>query len=194
MPKNRRTGYPALDASICANQTGQVLFPRKSSALLASMQKEHNPVDNLTTVEGILDFAIRGEEESAQFYTDLAQQVKRPGMSQIFLEFAEEEKKHKAKLLAVKAGKQLAPAARKVADLNITDYLVDVEPGPDLDYQGALIVAMKKEKAAFMLYNQLASLAPDAALRDLLTSLAQEEARHKLRFEVEYDQVVLTEN
>jgi rubrerythrin len=115
-------------------------------------------------------------------------------MSQIFLEFAEEEKKHKAKLLAVKAGKQLAPAARKVADLNITDYLVDVEPGPELDYQGALIVAMKKEKAAFMLYNQLAALAPDAALRDLLTSLAQEEAKHKLRFEVEYDQVVLTDN
>jgi rubrerythrin len=151
-------------------------------------------VDNLTTVDGILDFAIRGEEESAQFYTDLAQKVKRPGMSQIFTDFAAEELKHKAKLLAVKDGKQFAPAARKVADLNITDYLVDVQPDADLDYHGALIVAMKKEKAAFMLYNQLASLAPDAGLRDVLASLAQEEAKHKLRFEIEYDQVVLTEN
>jgi rubrerythrin len=151
-------------------------------------------VDNLTTVDGILDFAIRGEEESAQFYTDLAQKVKRPGMSQIFTDFAAEEQKHKAKLLAVKDGKQFAPAARKVADLNITNYLVDVQPDADLDYQGALIVAMKKEKAAFMLYNQLASLAPDGGLRDVLTSLAQEEAKHKLRFEIEYDQVVLTEN
>jgi rubrerythrin len=151
-------------------------------------------MDNMTTVDGILDFAIRGEEESMQFYTDLAQTVKRPGMSQIFGDFANEERKHKAKLLAVKAGKQLQPAARKVADLKISDYLVDVVPGPELDYQGALIVAMKKEKAAFMLYNELAGLIEDASLHDVLLALAQEEARHKLRFEVEYDQVVLKDN
>jgi rubrerythrin len=151
-------------------------------------------VDNLTTVDGILDFAIRGEEESIQFYTSLGQKAVRPGMGQIFLEFAEEEKKHKAKLLAVKAGKQLEPVARKVQSLNITDYLVDVQPSPDMDYQAALIVAMKKEKAAFMLYSELASLTSDANLQALLTSLAQEEAKHKLRFEVEYDQVVLKDN
>ena len=136
----------------------------------------------------------RWPEEERIRMNDLAQKIKRPGMSQIFLDFAAEEKGHKAKLLAVKKGKQFAPSARKVADLNISDYLVDVEPSADLDYQGALIVAMKKEKAAFMLYNQLSTLAPDAALRDLLTSLAQEEAKHKLRFEIEYDQVVLTDN
>lgn len=151
-------------------------------------------MDNLTTVDGILDFAIGSEEESVQFYTDLAKKVTRPGMSRIFSEFAEEEKKHKAKLLAVKAGKQMQSAARKVADLRISDYLVDVEPGPELDYQGALIVAMKKEKAAFMLYNQLAELTEDANLHGLLQNLAQEEAKHKLRFEIEYDQVVLTDN
>ena len=151
-------------------------------------------MDNLTTVDGILDFAICGEEESVQFYTDLARTVKRPGMSQIFGDFANEERKHKAKLLAVKAGKQLQPAARKVADLKISDYLVDVVPGPELDYQGALIVAMKKEKAAFMLYTELAGLIEDAGLHDVLQALAQEEAKHKLRFEVEYDQVVLKDN
>lgn len=151
-------------------------------------------MEDLRTVEGILDFAIRGEEESVEFYTDLAKKSARPGMERIFLEFADEERKHKAKLLAVKAGKQLQPAAAKIADLRITDFLVDVEPTPDLDYQGALIVAMKKEKAAFALYNQLADLAPEASLRDLLLALAQEEAKHKLRFELEYDQVVLKDN
>lgn len=151
-------------------------------------------MEDLRTVEGILDFAIRGEEESVEFYTDLAKKSARPGMERIFLEFADEERKHKAKLLAVKAGKQLQPAAAKIADLRITGFLVDVEPTPDLDYQGALIVAMKKEKAAFALYNQLAELAPEASLRDLLLALAQEEAKHKLRFELEYDQVVLKDN
>ena len=53
---------------------------------------------------------------------------------------------------------------------------------------------MKQEKAAFKLYTDLAVVAPDEDLRDLLLSLAQEEAKHKLRFEVEYDDQILTEN
>lgn len=151
-------------------------------------------MEDLRTVEGILDFAIRGEEESVQFYTDLAKKTARPGMEDIFLKFADEERGHKAKLLAVKAGKQLQPVAAKIADLRISDFVVDVAPGPDLDYQGALIVAMKKEKAAFALYTQLAELSPEPSLRDLLLALAQEEAKHKLRFEIEYDQVVMKDN
>ncbi len=151
-------------------------------------------MEDLRTVDGILDFAIRGEEESVQFYTDLAKKSVRPGMERIFLEFANEERGHKAKLLAVKAGKQLHPAAAKISDLRISDFVVDVTPSPDLDYQGALILAMKKEKAAFALYQQLAELAPEPSLREVLLALAQEEAKHKLRFEIEYDQVVLKDN
>lgn len=148
---------------------------------------------NLTTVDGILDFAIQSEEESHQFYTGLAGRVERPGMREIFESFAAEELKHKQKLLAVKQGGTLAPAAPKLADLRISDFLVDVEPGPQLDYQGALILAMKKEKAAFALYTQLAEISDNAELRGILQTLAQEEAKHKLRFELEYDQFILTE-
>jgi rubrerythrin len=50
-----------------------------------------------------------------------------------------------------------------------------------------LVIAMKKEKAAFRLYTNLASIATSEALRDVLTKLAQEEAEHKLRLEIEYD-------
>jgi rubrerythrin len=148
---------------------------------------------NLTTVDGILDYAIASEEESYQFYHGLATRVERPGMRDIFSSFAKEEMKHKQKLLGVKAGGALAPVAAKIADLKLGDYLVDVEPSPDLDYQAALVLAMKKEKAAFMLYTQLADLAPVEDLKGVLASLAQEEAKHKLRFEMEYDQFILTE-
>ena len=79
-------------------------------------------------------------------------------------------------------------------DLKISDYLVDVEPDPGLDYQGALILAMKKEKAAFKLYTDLAEQAPDDNVKELFKSLAQEEAKHKLRFEIEYDDMVNREN
>jgi len=53
---------------------------------------------------------------------------------------------------------------------------------------------MKAEKAAFKLYSDLAASAPDAALKNTFLAMAQEEAKHKLRFEILYDENVLTEN
>lgn len=84
-------------------------------------------------------------------------------------------------------------AEQKITDLKIGDYLVDVEPSPDIDYQEALILAMKKEKASFKLYNDLTAATEDSDLQSLLLGLAQEEAKHKLRLEVEYDENFLTE-
>ena len=63
-----------------------------------------------------------------------------------------------------------------------------------MDYQAALILAMKKEKKAFQLYTTLANLAEEATAKQLFQSLAQQEAKHKLRFELEYDAVVLKED
>jgi rubrerythrin len=146
------------------------------------------------SVDEILDFAIGKEEEAAQLYTRLGRQTEKSWMRQVFEEFANEELGHKAKLEAVKDGKRLLPAADKVMDLKIADYVIDVEASPDLDYQDALIVAMKEEKAAFRLYSDLAAATDDEALRATLLALAQEEARHKLRFEIEYDDHVLTGN
>jgi len=81
-----------------------------------------------------------------------------------------------------------------VTDLKIADYTVDIEPSPNMDYQSAIILAMKKEKAAFRLYTNLASKMQDPELRNMFMSLAQEEAKHKLRFEIEYDDEVMKEN
>ncbi len=145
------------------------------------------------SVDEILDFAIKNEEEAADFYTDLATKVDWAGMKDVFKGFAAEEKNHKAKLLDIKAGKRMANAGQKVLDLKMSDYLVDVEPTPQMDYQSALILAMKKEKMAYKMYNNLAELV-DGDLQTLFSSLAQEEAKHKLRFEVEYDDYILREN
>ena len=56
-----------------------------------------------------------------------------------------------------------------------------------MNYQDALIVAMKSEKAAFKLYSDLAKAVDDAAVKDLFLGLAQEEAKHKIHFEIEYN-------
>lgn len=150
----------------------------------------------LSSVEEILGFAIEKEEEAATFYGRLAGKMGKPWMKQVFEGFAKEELGHKAKLVAIRDGKKLLSAQGKVADLKIGDYLVEVDTTePEkLDYQQALVIAMKSEKAAFRLYTDLAATTEDAEVRDVLLGLAQEEAKHKLRFEVEYDEFVLTDN
>ncbi len=145
------------------------------------------------SVDKILDFAIQKEQNAADFYTGLADKMELEHMKEIFVQFASEEKGHKAKLIAIKDGKQMLAAEERVQDLKIGDNLVDVDLSGDLGYQEALILAMKAEKASFRLYNDLATATDDANLKQMFLSLAQEEAKHKLRFEIEYDDHILTE-
>jgi rubrerythrin len=147
-----------------------------------------------TRLEEILDFAIEKEQEAVDFYTDLAGKVKSPAMQSVFKQFAQEERGHKAKLQGVKSGRTSLVSTGKVPQLALGDYLVAEAAGPEISYQDALILAMKREKAAYRLYSDLAAQVDDAEVRELLLGLAQEEAKHKLRFEVEYDENILTEN
>jgi len=147
-----------------------------------------------TSLDDILKFAIAREQESYEFHINLAARMERPGMQSVFEQFAEEELGHKAKLQRVKEGKAILSTQGRALDLKMADYLVAGEVKGDMDYQEALIIAMKKEKAAFRLYTNLADKVYDGALRTMFLGLAQEEAKHKLRFEVEYDDVILRDN
>lgn len=150
-------------------------------------------MDSFDSLIVVLDFAIDKEIEANQFYVGLAKKMKSPAMRRVFEAFANEELGHKAKLEAIKRGQKVRSAAN-VTELRVADYVVDVEPGPDMSYQDALILAMKNEKAAFRLYMDLAEEVQDEDQKAMFLALAQEEAKHKLRFEIEYDQAVLTEN
>jgi rubrerythrin len=154
-------------------------------------------MQEFASVHDILNFAIGEEEAAAAFYTDLAAKMERPSMKRVFEGFAREEQGHKKKLQAVQGGQTQLFTTQKVVDLKIGDYLVDINPeekAVELDYQKALILAMKKEKSAFKLYSDLAAATDDANLKEVLLGLAQEEAKHKLRFEVEYDEQILAGN
>jgi len=146
------------------------------------------------TLDDILDYAIEREQEAADFYASAADTAAQDWMKTIFAQFAREEKGHKAKLQAVKKGQKALSAAKKVGDMKMADYLVAVEVSEDLSYQQSLIVAMKREKAAFKLYSDMADRIDDTEVRELFLGLAQEEAKHKLRFEIEYDEVILKDN
>ncbi len=149
----------------------------------------------LKSVNEILDFAIRQEELAAEFYTGMAEKMSNEHMKEAFMSFAKEEWQHKAKLTQVKNGKKMLSAESKVADLKISDYLQNkTELSKDADYGQALLLAMQAEKEAYRLYTSLALATDDPEIKQLLTGLANEEANHKLRFEIEYDQEFLREN
>jgi len=140
------------------------------------------------SVNDILDLAIAREIEAYNLYVGLARLVTKPELRRAVEGFATDEVQHRIHLQAIKAG-EAAFTDDEVGSLNIADSVKEVQPHPDMSYTDLLVVAMTKEKAAFRLYTNLASIAQEKALRDVLLKLAQEEAQHKLRLEIEYDWV-----
>jgi rubrerythrin len=143
------------------------------------------------TTDDILDFAIKREVEAADMYRHLAESMARPTMRQTVLDFAAEEERHKERLEKVKAGDLPAVSDDKVQDLKIADYAIPGRVSPQMTYPEALRLAMQAEKSAFRLYTTLAERTTDGRMAAIFRSLAQEEAKHKLRFEIEYDEQVL---
>ncbi|MCX7027619.1 MAG: desulfoferrodoxin FeS4 iron-binding domain-containing protein [Spirochaetes bacterium] len=156
--------------------------------------KPMQPLANFESVDNILEFAIEKEAEAHDFYVEWAGKLEPEHLKQLFLAFAAEEQKHKEKLERVKKGSTFQPAAAKVTDLKIVDYMVDIVPTPDMDYQEALIIAMRREKASFKLYSDLAAISGNGDIQTLFLALAQEEAKHKLRMETEYEKDIYREN
>ena len=140
----------------------------------------------LRSVDEVLDLAIAGEIQAQELYSKMAFMVESPWMCKTLEGFAQEELQHRKKLEAVKARK-ITLDGDEVGDLNIDDTLEDVKPHTNMDYPELLVYAIKKENSSQRLYATMASIFSEPDLKDIFLKLAQEEAKHKLRFEIEYD-------
>ncbi len=146
------------------------------------------------TINDILDFAINSEQQAADFYYELASKSKSTGIKETFIQYAKEENGHKARLIKIKQEGITDIENTKVLDLKIGDYLVSVNTSDDMTYQDSLILAMKREKVAYKLYMKLSDITPDKDLKKVFINLANDEAKHKLKFEIEYDDNIYKEN
>ncbi len=152
-------------------------------------------MDKFNSTDEILDFAINAEQEAINFYSNLYNRTDSQNMKLAYREFILEEKSHKEKLLKLKNDGSLSGVElKKVADLKISDYMVEKQIHDNMDYQDSLEVAMLREKAAYKLYTDLAEIVDTEELKIMFKFLAQEEAKHKLKFEIEYDDNVMQEN
>lgn len=151
-------------------------------------------MEKFKNIDDVLDFAMKSEQEAVDFYNQLASTMQNQEMKDTFLQFAKEEVSHKARLQKIKDERLFDLSDEKVQDLKISDYVVNVKPTPDMKYADALVLAMKKEKAAFKLYTNLAERTENPEIKAVFQNLAVEESKHKLRFELEYDEYVMREN
>ncbi|MCK5782110.1 MAG: ferritin family protein [Flavobacteriales bacterium] len=152
-------------------------------------------MEKFKTIDEILEYAINAEQDAVDFYTNLAEKTNNIAVKKVFLQNAEEERGHKLHLEKVKNEGIFSEEFKDgVPDLKIADYIVVKPPSKIDDYADALRLAMHREKGAFKLYTRLSSATNNSSLKKLFTRLAQEEANHKLKFELEYDEFVLREN
>ena len=143
-------------------------------------------MSKFNSIDDVLDFAISREIEAQAFYLKLANIVEKPEMAKVLSDLASEELEHKAKLQAIKAG-QIGIGEEIVGNLGITGHVKSVEPHSRMSYVDLLVVGMKKEETSRKLYSDLAKVVQTHELKEIFLKLAQEEAEHKLRFEIEYD-------
>jgi rubrerythrin len=143
----------------------------------------------LRFVDEVLDFAIAGEINAHELYIKMAAMVENPWMCRTIEGFAQDELQHRAKLEAVKAGK-IALEREEVGDLGIADTLEDIKPHAGMDYRELLVFVIKKENISHRLYAIMASVFSEPELKDIFRKLAEEEADHKRRFEIEYESLM----
>lgn len=144
------------------------------------------------SVGEILEFAIGREEEANRLYMDLAARAGSPAMRRVFEDFAEVELEHKAKLELESMKEAIVVLPReRLAAFKVSDYVADVESVAEMDYKDVLVFAIKKERISVRLYVELAAIVEGAGARDTLLSLAEEEAGHKARFEIEYEKLLV---
>jgi rubrerythrin len=135
----------------------------------------------------ILEMAVAREVDANRFYEALAARSKDPHIRNIFLELAAEELEHKAKLeLEIMKTGRVVDASKTPAGLK--DDQQDYSPIVlNIDFKDILLMGVQKEEASFRLYVDLAAMATDHDSKEMLLAIAEEEAGHKLRFQIIFD-------
>ncbi|MBF0497336.1 MAG: ferritin family protein [Deltaproteobacteria bacterium] len=143
---------------------------------------------NFASLDEMVQFAVDKENEAVTFYESLSTLEPFSGAKDMFQEFAAEERKHAAMLMELgkNKGKIAQYKLEAIPDLKRSNYLVDTEYTPGMDYREILRIAMKREEKSVLLYESL-TLAVADDTKKLFQLLAQEESKHKLALEKMYD-------
>jgi rubrerythrin len=148
---------------------------------------------DLNNFNEVITFAIRKEAEAYNLYIAYGQKVKDPAAKAMFSELAQEEQRHREILEGVEKGDVAKYKLEKIPDMKISEFIDDEKFSPEMDFASALRLAIKREESAYKMYHHLAEGTDEPELNRLFSVLAQEESKHKLRLEDQYDENVMWE-
>lgn len=141
------------------------------------------------SVDEIISFATDREKEAVVFYTDLAKQATMESIKKTFEKFALEEEKHVELLADMSTNKERIDSYefKKIPDLKISDYMVEIDYKQGMPMPEILKLAMKREENAVKLYTVMADKTDNADVKKVFNILIQEESKHKYILESLYD-------
>jgi rubrerythrin len=145
-------------------------------------------VDELAEV---WDMAIYKEIASQSLYLAARHDTEDPAAKVMLAELAANELKHAAMLRKIKKSGwgKTDSNQRALTDLRSNDYL----NGPDIlegaGLQEVLIFAIKREQQSLTFYAQMMGALSQETSKSLCLRLAREELHHKMRLELEYEEL-----
>ena len=138
----------------------------------------------------LLEFAIYRETEAYNLFMALAESVNNPRIKKLLEDLAQEELGHKSQLEfeIIKTGQTLSENQQPPFTDSLNEYIIRNSSLPlDMSYEDVLLLCIEKEDTSFRIYINMLSNTNNEQLRETLMELAQEEVKHKLRIEAEYE-------
>ncbi len=150
-------------------------------------------VDELTE---LLDIAMDREIVSQAFYDAGQKKTQDPGAIELMKELAYQELKHYEWIKDFKENHSVSKEwhSKRLPDLMISEYLVDVNLSEAAGLQDVITVAIKREQSSIEFYSKMKQLAKSKVARQLCDRLNHEELNHKIKLETFYDDLFYQEN
>ena len=151
----------------------------------------------LKSIPEILRFSISKERASVRFYRDLMSKAVNPATKSLFEVLAQNEQGHieSLQLEVEKLGHTVDTNKEAIDSVFYWDERLETDdPVQNMSFTEALLLAIQKERAAFRLYAQLLGTMKDERLGKVLLELAEEEMRHVLQLEQEYETITHHKN
>jgi rubrerythrin len=148
-----------------------------------------------TEIKELLETAIYKEIASEVLYRNFAKRTDDPGAAKLMSELADEEQKHIAWLKELnEKGVSVRWHRGRITDLKISEHLNSADNLEEASLQDTLIYAMKKEQLSIDFYSRMTGVLSSRTVKRICQKLVNEEIRHKVKLEILYDDLFLSNN
>ncbi len=141
-------------------------------------------------MQDILAFAVEMEQDGIEYYEELAQKAPHEGLAKIFNTLADEERKHITAINELMKENPWRPQSRAVSEaenvfqqLQDEGFTFDNDASAQQQYLSAYQHAWEVEKKSRDFYQEQAESSDEITVKELLSELADQEAKHMVVME-----------